>query len=107
MAAALINPEMRTELQILRIPRWQSLPWLVHGFSTRTGGVTRAFSDDRATGELNLGTSKSDTAANVARNRRLFLGELGTPRMGLVTLQQIHSGVVREVLAAQKGPLRG
>ena len=69
--------------------------------------MTRAFSADRATGELNLGASKSDTAANVARNRRLFLTELDTARMKLATLRQIHSGVVREVSAAQKEPLRG
>jgi polyphenol oxidase len=94
-------------MQTVYVPRWQSLPWLVHGFSTRTGGVTRALRTDRATGELNLGASKSDTAANVARNRRLFLDELGASRMKLTTLRQIHSGVVREVLAAQKEPLRG
>ena len=58
------------------------------------------FSADRATGELNLGHSESDTRANVARNRKDLLLHLAAGKSTLVTLQQFHSGLIHQVTAA-------
>jgi YfiH family protein len=49
-------------------------------------------------GSLNLGFTKEDEAAHVAENRRRFLAEVaGGAAARLVTLRQIHSGMVRVI----------
>src|ERR1017187_3935667 len=63
-------------VQWLPIPGWD-LPWLWAGFSTRKGGLSRAYcpesSDNAAAaGELNLGFTAADNRETVQRNRRLL-----------------------------------
>ena len=85
----------------------EALPWLVHGFSTRTGGVSRVYGG-RA---LNLGFTQHDSRAAVARNRELLLKSLGAagPRKSwpLVSLRQIHSDLIHHVTAVPSKPLAG
>ncbi len=89
---------VKSRLEIVRVPEWNAWPWLVHGFSTRTGGVTTAWRPAQRSGELNLGFTASDTRENVLENRRRFLKALGAPRsMKLVMLKQIHSSSVLSV----------
>ena len=77
--------------------------WLRHGFSTRAGGVSSIYGE----GSLNLGFTKEDDAANVAENRRRFAASRGGCGTGkLVTLRQIHSGLIR-VVEAGDGALEG
>jgi YfiH family protein len=98
----------QTELTVRRVgrtevlvsPRWQE-SGVPHAFSTRLGGVTTAYSRDEAQpGEMNLGLTASDEAANVAENRRLLLTAAGAPERRLVTLRQIHSNLTRRVTRA-------
>lgn len=85
----------KSRIEIVRASGWERWPWLVHGFSTRTGGVSTAYRPSQRAGELNLGFTASDTRENVIENRRKFLEALGTPAaMKLVTLKQIHSANV-------------
>jgi len=89
---------VKSRIEIVRVPAWDGLPWLVHGFSTRTGGATSAYRPAQRNGELNLGFTASDTPENVLENRRRFLEALGAPpSMRLVTLKQIHSTSVRRI----------
>jgi YfiH family protein len=82
-------------VEIVRAPGWDRWPWLLHGFSTRTGGVTRAYRPRQKSGELNLGFTATDEREKVRENRRRFLQELGgDDSMRLVTLKQIHSSSV-------------
>jgi len=85
----------------------EALPWLVHGFSTRTGGVSRVYGG-RA---LNLGFTQHDSRAAVARNRELLLKSLGAagPRKPwpLVSVRQIHSDLIHHVSAVPSKPLVG
>jgi hypothetical protein len=53
-----------------------ALPWLLHGFSTRVGGFSRAYGE----GDLNLGFTKDDAHATIERNREAFLSDLGAVR---------------------------
>jgi YfiH family protein len=109
MAAAKTKSEPRIHLEIIQVPGWKSIPWLVHGFSTRAGGATTIYSADRATNELNLGYTPADTRAHVDRNRKTFLREVAGQQaatMKLVTLRQIHSGLIHQV-AAGGAPLQG
>jgi YfiH family protein len=94
------------------------LPWLVHGFSTRVGGFSRAYGGPT----LNLGFTKNDSRAAVERNRAAFLRQLGAgsapkPKSGsrnprsrpwpLVTLRQVHSDMIRFVDSPAETQLAG
>ena len=85
------------KLQPLHSDNVSKLPWLVHAFSTRRGGVSRAYGGN----ELNLGFTQHDSRRAVERNRELFLKRLGVGngRKGwpLVTLRQIHSDLIHRV----------
>jgi YfiH family protein len=87
-------------VHLLKIPGWgklgrQKTGWLWHGFSTRRGGVSRAYSAEGAPGELNLGFTAADDRETVARNRRLLVEAVtGDPSTPLITLRQIHSSVL-------------
>jgi len=78
----------------LPVPGWD-FPWLWAGFSTRIGGVSRAYCPEDAPGELNLGFTAEDAREAVAANRRLLAeavtGDAATP---LVALKQFHSNLV-------------
>lgn len=102
---AALKPE-KAGPKILRVPQWEQYGWLVHGFSTRAGGVSTAYRpSDRSwrCGELNLGFTAADSRENVERNRELFVqallgGESARDRKSEVVqlrlLRQIHSGLV-------------
>jgi len=91
------NRAAENKLQLLRSEKLDGLAWLVHAFSTRLGGVSRAYGGNT----LNLGFTKHDSRAAVERNREIFLRELGV-RNGrqswpLVALRQIHSDLIHRV----------
>ena len=69
-----------------------NLPWLVHGFSTRTGGSSASYGG-RA---LNLGFTQQDSRKAVERNRVAFLRKLGieVEDFKLTTLRQVHSDII-------------
>jgi YfiH family protein len=79
----------------LAAPGWEKMGWLWHGFSTRRGGLSRAYCVEGAPGELNLGFTADDDRDTVAANRRLLAeavsGDAATP---LMAIRQIHSGLV-------------
>jgi hypothetical protein len=78
-------------VQWLPIPGWD-LSWLWAGFSTRKGGLSRAYSADDAPGELNLGFTATDDRETVIRNRRLLAEAItSNPATPLIALRQFHS----------------
>jgi len=82
-------------VQWLAVPAWKKLNWLWHGFSTRRGGLSRAYCAGDAQGDLNLGFTDEDDQDTVARNRRLFVEAVsGDPSTPLADLRQIHSNLV-------------
>ena len=96
----------KSKLTILQTARLQKLPWLIHGFSTRSGGYSRAYGG----GALNLGFTKTDTRAAVERNRSAFLARLGAggPHpWPLVTVRQVHSDLIHAVSSLPDEPLAG
>ncbi len=87
-------------VETLVVPRWQKAH-VPHAFSTRLGGQSTVYGrDERSQGEMNLGLTASDKAANVIENRRLLVAAAGAEGRALVTLRQIHSGLTRQVTAA-------
>lgn len=85
----------------LAVPGWQKVPWLWHGFSTRQGGVSRAYCAEDAPGELNLGFTAEDSREAVVRNRSLLAEAVSEdPATPLVAVRQFHSSVVHQATAA-------
>jgi polyphenol oxidase len=91
-----------TQIEILTTPGLRRLGWLVHGFSTRTGGSSKVYGG----GALNLGFTKEDTQKAVERNRKEFLKTLGTPDWPLATVRQIHSDIIHCVDGAHEETTR-
>ena len=77
-------------LQIVESRALAKLSWLVHGFSTRSGGGSLL--DNKRV--LNLGFTDWDDRERVAANRAKFAAALPAPEMPLVTLRQFHSDVI-------------
>jgi YfiH family protein len=90
-------------VRILRAAPFDKIPWLVHGFSTRPGGVS-ASDGERV---LNLGFTEWDTRENVLENRKRFFRAADAAAMTLVSLRQFHSDVIRLFDAAPPEPCRG
>ena len=126
LTQAPLKNQKQSKLNILRARHLSEIPWLVHGFSTRVGGFSRAYGK----GDLNLGFTKDDSRTAVERNREVFLRQLlsistrpdlfdspfGSRRAGfrgrlilhsLITLRQIHSDLIHCVDSVPKGPLTG
>jgi polyphenol oxidase len=92
-------------VDILRAASLTKLPWLVHGFSTRVGGVSKVYGGNA----LNLGFTAHDTKGAVEANRRKFISALTAvserkkPRpssarqLPPVTLRQIHSDLIHRI----------
>jgi polyphenol oxidase len=97
----------KARLTILRSETLTRIPWLIHGFSTRLGGFSRAY----GARTLNLGFTKQDSRSVVERNRAAFLSQLGATsgkkQWPLVTLRQIHSDLIHCVAELPKEPLVG
>lgn len=98
----------KAPLEILTAPNLETQQWLLHGFSTRNGGVSSAYGK----GSLNLGITKHDQHSNVERNRELFVRELGAVNghgdlWPVVGVRQIHSGVIHRVKAVPGSVLVG
>jgi YfiH family protein len=89
--------------RILQAPALSKLPWLMHGFSTRPGGVSPA---DGAQ-VLNLGAVDWDSRENVMENRRRFQSALGATAFKLIPLSQFHSDVVCVFDSVPAQPCRG
>jgi YfiH family protein len=95
------------DLKVLKAKKLEAIPWLLHGFSTRSGGVTEEYGG----GQLNLGYTVEDDRKTVDRNRALFLRKLGAVKgkavWPLVNLSQIHSTLIHVVRRGEKVPLKG
>jgi YfiH family protein len=90
-------------IRILQVPALLKLPWLIHGFSTRPGGVS-PLDGQRV---LNLGFTEWDTKENAQQNRLRLQSALGIKKLALVPLLQFHSDVLHVFDAAPKMPCRG
>lgn len=87
----------------LLVPDWNE-PWLVHGFSTRTGGYSTVFGGH----DLNLGMQKHDDRARVEKNRKAFFAAVGAGRgFTLVTMKQVHSSNIHVLEEKPKALLVG
>ena len=97
-------------INVLRAGSFAKLPWLLHGFSTRPGGVSKPYGSNA----LNLGFTGHDTKAAVENNRREFISAVTASSKReksppLITLRQIHSDLIHRITETPEGnaPLAG
>ncbi len=93
-------------IKILQAASLARISWLVHGFSTRQGGASRAYGK----GSLNLGFTVHDERAAVAKNRSALVSAVtkgSKARWNLVSLRQVHSDLVHCVSEEGEHPLAG
>jgi YfiH family protein len=84
----------------LPVPGWK-FPWLWSGFSTRRGGLSRAYCAEDAPGEMNLGFTAADSREAVKQNRRMLVETVtGDSDLPLVSLRQFHSNLIVQTAAA-------
>jgi purine-nucleoside/S-methyl-5'-thioadenosine phosphorylase / adenosine deaminase len=107
----------QSKLEILRAPPLAQIPWLVHGFSSRTGGSSAVYGGNA----LSLGYTTDDLKAAVDRDRQAFAAAVSnsssakSPGAGfkritqwpLVTLRQIHSDLMHCISEPSDHPLAG
>jgi hypothetical protein len=89
-------------LRVLQVPALAKLPWLVHAFSTRGGGVSKL--DGKPV--LNLGFTEWDARDNVKENRRRLQAAVGAQDFKLVSLLQFHSDAIAHFEAPPAEPSR-
>lgn len=92
---------------MLRSNQLRDISWLIHGFSTRKGGVSPAYGGN----SLNLGFTGEDTRPRVEANRKKFLSAAGAAGGGrvwpLAALKQIHSDVIHTIRSRKAMQLVG
>lgn len=97
----------RKSFTVLHSKLLSPIPWLVHGFSTRPGGFSKAYGGNA----LNLGFTKEDSRAAVERNRAAFVKKVGAVSKGkpwpLVAVRQIHSDLIHYISKIPKQALAG
>ncbi len=87
-----------SSLPILRMPGWDRIPGLVHGFLGRHGGVSRgSFAD------LNLSSRVGDDPSAVADNWRRVTCRIGDT-LRFATMRQVHGSDVGIVQRADAPP---
>jgi YfiH family protein len=95
-------------VQILEAPALARFNWLVHGFSTRPGGLselkTTGNGQETCDRVLNLGFTDWDTRERVRDNREKFLRAIGASKMRVVALRQIHSDIVHVIHSLNQSP---
>ena len=77
---------------------FQAAGGVVHGFSTRLGGVSEGIY-----ASMNLGVNRGDDPERVRENFRRFCAAIGAEREGLVFSSQVHGDGVRTVTSADLG----
>ena len=92
------NSVTRGGLTWLECAAFRRLPWIVHAFSTRRGGVSRTPANG-----LNLGFTGWDERPRVERNRQIFFEQLHVPDFALASLRQIHSSHTYKVMRDAEG----
>ena len=86
----------------LPVPGWDA-SWLWAGFSTRRGGLSRAYCPEDAPGELNLGFTAADDREAVVANRKLLAEAVaGDARTPIIALRQFHSNLIVRTTAADQ-----
>lgn len=87
-----MNVKNNKDVTFLTYPAYEEMNWLVHGFSTRFGGVSRGIYSS-----MNLSFTRGDEESCVKENYRRISDAMGFDMNSIVTSDQTHTNNVRKV----------
>ena len=93
-----MNVKEAGEVTYLTYPAFEKLEGIIHGFSTRLGGVSRGIYSS-----MNLSFTRGDDEEAVKENYRRIAQAIGFRTDDIVTSDQTHTANVRKVTEADRG----
>ena len=84
-----MNVKNNKDVTFLTYPAYEEMNWLVHGFSTRFGGVSRGIYSS-----MNLSFTRGDEESCVKENYRRISDAMGFDMNSIVTSDQTHTNNV-------------
>lgn len=93
-----LNINSKDELIYISFPALDKIDFILHGFSTRKGGVSKGIYES-----MNLATGRDDDYENVVANFNLFCDAIGIDYKDLVFSYQTHDTNIRIVDENDKG----
>ena len=94
----LMNVNQRNGVTWLPYPAFKALPGVLHGFSTRLGGVSKGIYES-----MNLSFTRGDEEAAVRENYARLADAMGFSVEDIVTSDQTHTTNVRVVTESDRG----
>ena len=93
-----MNVNQNNKVTWLTYPAFEKFPGIVHGFSTRLGGVSQGIYES-----MNLSFTRGDDEAAVRENYRRLSDAMGFSMEDIVTSDQTHTPNVRVVTEEDRG----
>ena len=93
-----MNVNQKNEVTWLTYPAFEKFSGIVHGFSTRLGGVSQGIYES-----MNLSFTRGDDEAAVRENYRRLSDAMGFSMEDIVTSDQTHTTNVRVVTEEDRG----
>ena len=94
----LMNVNQKNKVTWLTYPAFEKFPGIVHGFSTRLGGVSQGIYES-----MNLSFTRGDEESAVRENYRRLSAAMGFSMEDIVTSDQTHTTNVRVVTEEDRG----
>ena len=94
----LMNINQKNKVTWLTYPAFEKFPGIVHGFSTRLGGVSQGIYES-----MNLSFTRGDEESAVRENYRRLSAAMGFSMEDIVTSDQTHTTNVRVVTEEDRG----
>lgn len=88
----------KNEVKYISFKSLDNIPFIMHGFSTRIGGISEGVYNS-----LNLGLKTDDNKNNTLENIKKFTLAVGVNCENLVISDQIHSDIIKVVNTNDKG----
>ena len=93
-----LNIKKNEGVTFLTYPAFEDMEWLVHGFSTRLGGVSQGIYSS-----MNLSFTRGDEESCVRENYNRIAAAMGFRAENIVTSDQTHTCNVRKVTEKDRG----
>lgn len=93
----LMNVNQKNKVTWLTYPAFEKFPGIVHGFSTRLGGVSQGIYES-----MNLSFTRGDEESAVRENYRRLSAAMGFSMEDIVTSDQTHTTNVRVVTEEER-----
>jgi len=86
------------EVPFFTFPPLSNLSYIIHGFSSKLGGVSEGYFSS-----MNLGFNRGDKEENVTSNYKLIADSMGIPYNQITASDQIHETKIRRITKEDMG----